>query len=55
MNRPTGAVQKFATDLADHFDLEALLVAEVAGVPAGTSLILPDLNKLLMKLRAVPR
>jgi len=52
----TGAVAKtFARDLADHLDPQAVLIAEVDGEPAGLSIVLPDLNEFLAKVKPFPR
>ena len=45
----------FARDLAGHLDPEAVLIAEVGGVPAGLSILLPDLNEFLADAKRLPR
>lgn len=45
----------WARDLAGHLDPDAVLIAEVAGQPAGLSIALPDLNELLADVRGLPR
>jgi hypothetical protein len=45
----------YARDLAGHLDPDAVLIAEVAGEPAGLSIALPDLNELLTDVRTTPR
>ena len=45
----------WARDLATHLDPEAVLIAEVRGVPAGLSIVLPDLNELLAPTQRLPR
>jgi hypothetical protein len=45
----------WAKDLAGHLDPEGVLIAEVCGVPAGLSIVLPDLNELLAETRRLPR
>jgi len=45
----------WARDLAGHLDPDAVLIAEVAGEPAGLSIALPDLNELLADVRGLPR
>lgn len=44
-----------ARELSRHLDPEAILIAEVRGEPAGLSIMLPDLNELLVHLRGWPR
>lgn len=44
-----------ARDLAGHLDPDAVLIAEVGGVPAGLSVALPDLNELLAEVKRLPR
>lgn len=45
----------FARDLAGQLDPDSVLIAEVAGAPAGLSIVLPDLNELLHGTRRMPR
>lgn len=45
----------FARDLAGHLDPEAVLIAEVGGVPAGLSIVLPDLNEFMADAKRLPR
>lgn len=47
--------RRFAKDLAGHLDPESVLIAEVAGEPAGISIGLPDINEFLAKVKGTPR
>jgi len=44
-----------ARELAGHLDPEAVLIAEVDGTPAGLSIVLPDLNEFMDRLKGLPR
>lgn len=45
----------FARDLLREIEADAILIAEVAGRPAGLSIGLPDLNEFLLDAKRLPR